>query len=118
MQRYIVDVITFPENLQTTSGLSILLHGAISLPDARSYVNKGADAQAGLHLCCSHATKLGFLVPRLNFQLVGGWNAQQLFVLCLMGSWSHFVSWETSQLVKQIFKLISYQLGAFQGSCL
>ena len=27
----------FPENLQTTSGLSILLHGVISLPDATSY---------------------------------------------------------------------------------
>ena len=32
-----MDVITFPENLQTTSGLSILLHGVISLPDATSY---------------------------------------------------------------------------------
>ena len=27
----------FRENLQTTSGLSILLHGIISLPDATSY---------------------------------------------------------------------------------
>ena len=27
----------FPENLQTTSGLSILLRGIISLPDAMSY---------------------------------------------------------------------------------
>ena len=32
-----MDVITFPENLQTTSGLSNLLHGVISLPDATSY---------------------------------------------------------------------------------
>ena len=32
-----MDVITFPENLLTTSGLSILLHGVISLPDATSY---------------------------------------------------------------------------------
>ena len=32
----IMDVITFPENLQTTSGLSILLHDVISLPDATS----------------------------------------------------------------------------------
>ena len=32
-----MDVITFPVNLQTTSGLSILLHGVISLPDATSY---------------------------------------------------------------------------------
>ena len=34
-----MDVITFPENLQTTNGLSILLHGVISLPDAMSYDN-------------------------------------------------------------------------------
>ena len=34
-----MDVITFPENLFTTSGLSILLHGVISLPDGRSYDN-------------------------------------------------------------------------------
>ena len=27
----------FPKNLPTTSGLSILLHGIISLPDAMSY---------------------------------------------------------------------------------
>ena len=32
-----MDVITFPENLLTTSGLSILLHSVISLPDATSY---------------------------------------------------------------------------------
>ena len=32
-----MDVITFPENLQTTSGLSILLHGVISLKEATSY---------------------------------------------------------------------------------
>ena len=29
--------ITFPVNLKTISGLSILLHGVISLPDATSY---------------------------------------------------------------------------------
>ena len=34
-----MDVITFPENLLSTSGLSILLHGVISLPDATSYDN-------------------------------------------------------------------------------
>ena len=33
-----MDVITFPVNLLITSGLSILLHGVISLPDATSYV--------------------------------------------------------------------------------
>ena len=32
----IMDVITFPENLKTTSGLSVLLHSVISLPDATS----------------------------------------------------------------------------------
>ena len=34
-----MDVVTFPVNLLTTSGLSILLHGVISLPDATSYDN-------------------------------------------------------------------------------
>ena len=34
-----MDVITFPENLLTTSGLSILLHCVILLPDATSYDN-------------------------------------------------------------------------------
>ena len=32
-----IDIITFPENLKNTSGLSILLHGVISLSDAMSY---------------------------------------------------------------------------------
>ena len=32
-----MDVITFPENLLTTSGLSILMHAVISLPDATPY---------------------------------------------------------------------------------
>ena len=35
-----MDVITFPVNLLTTSGLSILLHGVISLSDATSYDKK------------------------------------------------------------------------------
>ena len=34
-----MNVIEFPKNLQTTTGLSILLHGVITLPDATSYVN-------------------------------------------------------------------------------
>ena len=34
-----MDVITFPENRSTTSGVQILLHGVISLPDATSYDN-------------------------------------------------------------------------------
>ena len=37
MQR-VMDVILSPENLKTTSGLSILLHGVIT-PDATSYDN-------------------------------------------------------------------------------
>ena len=37
MPNVIMDVITFPENLLTTIGLSILLHGVILLPDATSY---------------------------------------------------------------------------------
>ena len=32
-----MDFITFPENLLTTSGLYILLHGVISLPESTSY---------------------------------------------------------------------------------
>ena len=32
-----MDVVTFPDNLLTTSGLSILFHDIISLPDASSY---------------------------------------------------------------------------------
>ena len=32
-----MDAITFPINLKTTSGLSILLHGVITLSDATSY---------------------------------------------------------------------------------
>ena len=34
-----MDVITFPKNQLTTSGLQILLHGVISLPGATSYDN-------------------------------------------------------------------------------
>ena len=37
MSNVVMDVITFPENRSTTSGLQILLHGVISLPDATSY---------------------------------------------------------------------------------
>ena len=35
----VMDVITFPKNRLTTSGLQILLHGVISLRDATSYDN-------------------------------------------------------------------------------
>ena len=34
-----MNVITFPENLLFTSGLSILLHGVLSYPEATSYDN-------------------------------------------------------------------------------
>ena len=40
MCKVVMDAITFPENLQSTSGLSILLHGVISLPDAALYDKK------------------------------------------------------------------------------
>ena len=36
----------FPQNMQTTSGLSILLHGVKSYPDVTSY-----DRYQILHLC-------------------------------------------------------------------
>ena len=36
LRNVIMNVITFPENVQTNS-LSILLHGVISLPDKTSY---------------------------------------------------------------------------------
>ena len=36
-----MDFITFPLNLLTTGGLSILWHGVISLPDATSYDKNG-----------------------------------------------------------------------------
>ena len=37
VRNVVMDVITFPENRQTTSGLQILLHGVILLLDATSY---------------------------------------------------------------------------------
>ena len=47
-----MDVITFPVNRLTTSGLQILLHGDISLPDATSYdkciVRGDRDSRANL----------------------------------------------------------------------
>ena len=39
VRNIVMDVIMFPVNLKTTSGLSILLHGVISLSDATSYYN-------------------------------------------------------------------------------
>ena len=40
VRNVVIDVITFPENLYTSSGLSILLHDVISLQDATSYYDK------------------------------------------------------------------------------
>ena len=40
VRNVVMDVTMFPENLLTTSGLSILLYGVISLPDATSYDKK------------------------------------------------------------------------------
>ena len=37
LRNIIMEVITFPENLLTTSGSSILLHSLISFPDVPSY---------------------------------------------------------------------------------
>ena len=48
VRNVVMDVITFPVNLKTTSGLSILLHGVISLPDATSY-DKYMDQQRIYH---------------------------------------------------------------------
>ena len=39
VRNVVMDVKTFPVNLQTTSGLSILLHGVILLSDATSHDN-------------------------------------------------------------------------------
>ena len=36
LRNIIMDLITFPENMLTISGLSILLHSLISLPEATS----------------------------------------------------------------------------------
>ena len=40
VRNVVMDVITFPENLKTASGLSILLHGVISLPNSMPYMIK------------------------------------------------------------------------------
>ena len=37
VRNVVMDVIKFPVNRYTTSGLQILLHGVISLPDVTSY---------------------------------------------------------------------------------
>ena len=62
-----MDVITFPENLLTTSGLSILMHGVISLPGATSEQRKLKSFQFLLRLnynglwFCYGFTKFGIL---------------------------------------------------------
>ena len=63
----VMDVITFPENLSFTGGLSILLHGVISLPNATScdsvfyslkidfgLANSGAPNETLHHLASHH----------------------------------------------------------------
>ena len=57
-----MDVITFPENRYTTSGLQILLHGVISLPDATSYDN----AKYNISIYCIAA----ILKNGLHFKIV------------------------------------------------
>ena len=44
-----MDFITFPQYLQTTSDISIVLHGIILLPDETSYDNSYS---ANLHVVC------------------------------------------------------------------
>ena len=39
VRNVVMNILTFPVNLKTTSGLLILLHGVISLPDATTYDN-------------------------------------------------------------------------------
>ena len=53
-----MDVITFPVNLKTTSDLSILLHGFISLPDATSYDK--SDSKKELNLAFKKVLTLHF----------------------------------------------------------
>ena len=55
-----MDVITLPVNLETTSGLSILLHGVITLPDATSYDNYPLKRQEKMHLKMSSAEVVCF----------------------------------------------------------
>ena len=52
LRNVITDATTFPVNLLPTCGLSILLHGVISLLDAISCDKTKLLAQAGLRLCC------------------------------------------------------------------
>ena len=46
--------VTFPENLQTTSGLSILLDGVLSLPNATSCNNLNLTYNFCLFIAFSH----------------------------------------------------------------
>ena len=60
-----MDVITFPVNLLTTSGLSILLHGVISLPDATSYDQicfKKRDSHLVTYRSGNTATQIDFVL--------------------------------------------------------
>ena len=68
-----MDVITFLENQQTTSGLSILLHGIISLPDVTSYdkywCNKANDFMVMSHSIKMKEIDLYFLQKNYTTQI-------------------------------------------------
>ena len=59
-----MDVITFPVNLYTTSGLSILLHGVILLSDATSYdkIEKSGSYKCKTHFLCSSQLSIIFVL--------------------------------------------------------
>ena len=59
-----MDIITLPLNLLTTSGLSILLHGVISLSDVTSYdkyyfPNLAVGRPSGLPWYLAHGKEIG-----------------------------------------------------------
>ena len=64
-----MDVIAFPVNLKTTSGLSISMHGVISLPYATSY-DKITIKNIKIHSkkISSHTTKT--IPPMLQWEMV------------------------------------------------
>ena len=52
LRNVITDATTFPVNLLPTCGLSVLLHGVISLTEAIPCDKTKILAQGGLRLCC------------------------------------------------------------------
>ena len=61
-----MDVITFPVNRKNTSGLQILLHGVISLPDATSYDNYVTSSQISLAANGKTGSDLNAHINRCN----------------------------------------------------